>query len=131
MQRTRRRFLTAMAAFTTGTGCAAYWAATSRRRAARWMRTIVADARREVPAAPVKPTPRDWSDNKLTIAWLGHATVLINFFGVRILTDPALFSRIGIRTGLGVAGPKRYIACALKPKELPPIDLILLSHAHL
>ena len=30
----------------------------------------------QVPAAPVKPTPGDWSDNKLTIAWLGHATVL-------------------------------------------------------
>jgi len=131
MQRTRRRFLTALGTLTAGTACAAYWTATSRRRSARWIRTIVADARRQVPAAPVKPTPGDWSDNKLTIAWLGHATVLINFFGVRILTDPALFSRIGIRTGFGVAGPKRYIACALKPKELPPIDLILLSHAHL
>lgn len=92
---------------------------------------MIADARREVAPTPAKPKPTDWSDNKITIAWLGHATVLVNFFGVRILTDPAFFSRIGIRTGFGVAGPKRYVACALKPKELPAIDLVLLSHAHL
>lgn len=131
MKRTRRRFLAVLAGFVAGTGCAAYWAATSRRRSARWLRTMIADARREVAPTPAKPKPADWSDNKITMAWLGHATVLINFYGVRILTDPAFFSRIGIRTGFGVAGPKRYVACALKPKELPPIDLILLSHAHL
>ena len=114
-----------------GTACGAYWAATSPRRSARWFRTVIADARRQIPSAPVKPTPAAWSDNKITVCWLGHATVLIDFFGVRILTDPALFNRIGIRTGFGVVGPKRYVGCALKPKELPPIDLILLSHAHL
>jgi L-ascorbate metabolism protein UlaG (beta-lactamase superfamily) len=65
------------------------------------------------------------------MAWLGHATVLINFFGVRILTDPTLYSRIGLSFGLGTLGPKRYVGCALKPRELPPIDLVLLSHAHL
>ncbi|HKQ40824.1 MAG TPA: MBL fold metallo-hydrolase [Verrucomicrobiae bacterium] len=131
MQRNRRKFVTALGGMVAGSACAAYWGATSQRRAARWMRTIVADARRAILPVPVKPTPGNWSDNKVTIAWLGHATVLINFFGVRILTDPALFSRIGIRTGFGIAGPKRYVACALKPQELPPIDLILLSHAHL
>jgi len=31
----------------------------------------------------------------MTAAWLGHATVLINFFGIKILTDPVLFPRIG------------------------------------
>lgn len=131
MQRNRRKFVTALATMVAGSACGAYWAASSPRRSARWIRTIVADARREVPPAPAKPKPDQWSDNKLTICWLGHATVLINFYGIRILTDPALFSRVGIRSGFGVAGPKRYIACALKPNELPPIDLILLSHAHL
>ena len=131
MQRNRRKFFTAVATVFAGTTCGAYWAATSRRRSARWIRTMVADARREILTAPAKPTPGTWSDNKVTACWLGHATVLVNFFGVRMLTDPVLFSRIGIRTGLGIAGPKRYIACALKPKELPTIDLILLSHAHL
>lgn len=129
--RTRRRFLSGLIALLGGATCLAYWAATSRRRSARWLRTMIADARRPLLPAPVKPNPAAWSDNKITICWLGHATVLINFYGLRILTDPALFSRIGIRFGFGTAGPKRYIACALKPKELPPIDLVLLSHAHL
>ena len=27
------------------------------------------------------PTPKEWSNNEVTIAWLGHASFLINFFG--------------------------------------------------
>jgi len=84
------------------------------------------------PMAPVfaKPEPATWSDAQVTFAWLGHATVLINFFGVKILTDPALFARIGIRLPGFTIGPKRLTAPALEFHELPKIDLILLSHAH-
>jgi L-ascorbate metabolism protein UlaG (beta-lactamase superfamily) len=55
---------------------------------------------------------------------------LINFFGVNVITDPVLFPRIGIRLPGVTIGPKRLIAPALKWKELPRIDLVLLSHAH-
>ena len=108
-----------------------YWAATSRQRVARWLRQIAIDSKRRVEAAPVKPDVAKWSDNEVTICWIGHATVLINFYGINMLTDPAFGSCIGIPVGLGTAGPKRYIAPALKLKELPPIDLVLLSHAHM
>jgi L-ascorbate metabolism protein UlaG (beta-lactamase superfamily) len=81
--------------------------------------------------APFKPDFSQWSDNEITLAWLGHATVLINFYGLTILTDPALGKRVGISLGLGTAGPKRYIAPALSVKHLPPIDVVLLSHAHM
>jgi L-ascorbate metabolism protein UlaG (beta-lactamase superfamily) len=66
----------------------------------------------------------------VTLAWLGHATVLINFFGIKILTDPVLFPRIGIRLPGLTLGPKRLTAPALTVEELPDIDVILLSHAH-
>jgi L-ascorbate metabolism protein UlaG (beta-lactamase superfamily) len=66
----------------------------------------------------------------VTLAWLGHATVLINFYGVRILTDPVLYPRIGVDLGLGTLGPMRLVHCALTPDELPEIDLVLVSHAH-
>jgi L-ascorbate metabolism protein UlaG (beta-lactamase superfamily) len=56
--------------------------------------------------------------------------VLINVFGVTILTDPVLFPRIGIRLPGFTIGPKRLTAPALQFHELPRIDLILLSHAH-
>ena len=49
--------------------------------------------------------PAGWSDNAVTLAWLGHATVLVNFYGVRILTDPTLYSRIGVGLGVGSLGP--------------------------
>ena len=64
------------------------------------------------------------------MSWLGHSSVLINFYGVRILTDPVLQRRVGISVGLGTLGPKRNIAPALSVEELPPIDVVLLSHAH-
>jgi L-ascorbate metabolism protein UlaG (beta-lactamase superfamily) len=57
--------------------------------------------------------------------------VLLNFYGVRILTDPALGNRIGVSLGFGTIGPKRFVAPALTPGELPPIDVVLLSHAHM
>jgi L-ascorbate metabolism protein UlaG (beta-lactamase superfamily) len=84
------------------------------------------------PIAPpfAKPQPATWSDAQVTLAWLGHATVLINFVGIKILTDPALFARIGIRLPGFTIGPKRLTAPALKFQELPKIDLVLLSHAH-
>jgi L-ascorbate metabolism protein UlaG (beta-lactamase superfamily) len=84
-----------------------------------------------IPAAPHRPEPLTWPDDGLTAAWLGHATVLLNFFGVRILTDPVLESRVGIGRGLAKLGPRRLVRPALRPRELPPLDLILLSHAHM
>lgn len=77
------------------------------------------------------PTPIEWSSNEVTISWLGHASFLINFFGTRILLDPALTSNIGI-TPIGnfTIGPSRYIASALNSDEVGPIDLLLVSHAH-
>lgn len=97
----------------------------------KYLRRLSEGYFRTIPAAPHKPDPRRWRDDQLTLAWLGHATVLINFYGVWILTDPALRARIGIRVGPLTFGPKRYLAPALKASELPPIDVILLTHAHM
>src|SRR5438105_439764 len=85
---------------------------------------------RPVSPAFAKPDPAKWNDTQITIAWIGHATVLINFFGIRILTDPVLFSRIGIRLPGFTVGPKRLTAPALEFDELPKVDIVLLSHAH-
>ncbi|HAK07762.1 MAG TPA: hypothetical protein DCO65_10945, partial [Spartobacteria bacterium] len=88
------------------------------------------ESRRPIAPAFAKPNPAEWNDARVTAAWLGHATVLINFFGIKILTDPALFSRIGIRFPGLTLGPKRLTAPALESHELPKIHIILLSHAH-
>jgi L-ascorbate metabolism protein UlaG (beta-lactamase superfamily) len=129
--KSRRRFFRYFAAGTgTAIGGAVFWVAASKQRAARWARRLIADAGRRIVPAPVRPDPDAWSDNQITICWLGHATTLINFYGIRILTDPVSSSRAGISYGLGVAGPKRYVGPALSLRELPPVDVLLLSHAH-
>jgi L-ascorbate metabolism protein UlaG (beta-lactamase superfamily) len=38
---------------------------------------------------------------------------------------------VGIGRGLAKLGPRRLVRPALRARELPPIDLILLSHAHM
>ena len=84
-----------------------------------------------VPPAPHRPDPAKWSDEALTIAWLGHATVLINFYGTWLLTDPALRSRVGIHLAGTTLGPRRLVRPALTVRELPALDLALISHAHM
>jgi L-ascorbate metabolism protein UlaG (beta-lactamase superfamily) len=86
---------------------------------------------RRIAAAPHKPDPSRWSNDRLTLAWLGHATVLFNVFGVPILTDPALRARVGVRVGPLTLGPKRYVAPALRARELPRVEIVLLTHAHM
>ena len=107
----------------------------SRSRARRWIahlwREWTIESWRPIAPAFARPQPNEWSNDQLTASWLGHSTVLINFFGINIITDPVLFPRIGIRIPfLFNIGPKRLTKPALKPNELPPIDLVLLSHAH-
>ena len=97
---------------------------------ARFLRQRFEEIGRDIPRAPQKPTPETWSDAAVTVAWLGHSTVLINFYGVRILTDPVLYRRVGVSLGLGTLGPLRLVQCALSRHELPEIDLVLVSHAH-
>ena len=66
----------------------------------------------------------------MDITWIGHATVLLRVGDLTILTDPVLSNRVGVGLGLITGGPHRLIAPALSVRELPPIDLILVSHAH-
>jgi L-ascorbate metabolism protein UlaG (beta-lactamase superfamily) len=103
-------------------------------RVRRWLghlwREWTVESWRPIASVFAKPQPTTWNDRQVTLAWIGHATVLINFFGIKILTDPVLFSRIGIRLPGFTIGPKRLTAPALEFEELPKIDIVLLSHAH-
>ena len=105
------------------------------RFARSYLRRTLEDRRtnRIPPIAPAshRPNPASWPDDRLTVSWLGHATVLLNFHGTMILTDPALETRIGIGRGCAKVGPRRLIQPALRARELPALDLVLLSHAHM
>ena len=60
------------------------------------------------------------------VAWIGHATFLIKLGDTTIITDP-VFSK---NAGPLIFGPKRFTDPALTLKEIPKIDLFLLTHNH-
>ena len=87
--------------------------------------------KRPVTPSPRVPNPRNWPDRGIYGAWLGHSTVLLKIDGTTILTDPVFSTRAGLHLGIVTLGVKRMVAPALDRAGLPPIDLILLSHAHM
>jgi len=107
------------------------WVGLSQSWTPRFVRDRISEIGVDVWKPTAKPTPGAWKDTHITASWLGHSSVLINFFGLNIITDPVLHSRCGADVGVGIVGPKRRVAPALTTKELPRIDLVLLSHAHL
>ncbi|MCA1816257.1 MAG: MBL fold metallo-hydrolase [Acidobacteria bacterium] len=108
------------------------YAGFARRFGRRFLEDRLAERRTPIAPAPHKPDPSRWSDDRLTVAWLGHATVLINFYGTWLLTDPVLGRRVGVRLARGVTlGPRRMVAPALTVRELPRLDAVLVSHAHM
>ncbi len=99
-------------------------------RRLQMIRRMVFDGRGKPPAPAARPDPTTWSDAEITGSVLGHSTVLMNFLGVRLLTDPVFSTRVGPGISPLVLGPKRYLQPALRPKDFAPPEVILLSHAH-
>jgi L-ascorbate metabolism protein UlaG (beta-lactamase superfamily) len=62
------------------------------------------------------------------ITWLGHSTMLIKMNGITILTDPVFSKRASL---VNFVGPKKFsYTNDYTVEELPPIDIVLLSHDH-
>ena len=78
-----------------------------------------------------RPKLDRWKDDEINVAWIGHATVLINFFGKYILTDPVFFEAVGVYIEGYILGPRRASLPALMLEDIPKPDIVLLSHAHM
>jgi L-ascorbate metabolism protein UlaG (beta-lactamase superfamily) len=63
----------------------------------------------------------------LRVTWFGHSSSLVEIDGVRILIDPVWDERAAPTQW---AGPKRFFPPTLALENLPPIDVILISHDH-
>lgn len=70
----------------------------------------------------------------LKATWIGHASFLIettqpagNGRGMRILLDPVWSDRVG---PYGVVGPVRFTPPPCTIEDLPPIDVVCISHDH-
>jgi N-acyl-phosphatidylethanolamine-hydrolysing phospholipase D len=90
-------------------------------------------ARASTPARGTFPTatprivyPRATAD-VFSATWIGHSTVLLQLGGSNVLTDPVFSQRA---FPVQWAGPRRVMDPGLALKDLPPIDVILISHIH-
>jgi L-ascorbate metabolism protein UlaG (beta-lactamase superfamily) len=87
---------------------------------------------RRVPSGPLpsKNPLEDWSKppaSGLRATWLGHSTVLIEIDRVRVLTDPVWGPRASPSS---LAGPRRFQPIPVSLREMPPVDLVIVSHDH-
>ena len=62
------------------------------------------------------------SPGQVAITWIGHASFLIQFTDLNVLIDPNFANWLFLL--------KRVKRSGLKIDDLPPIDLVLLTHAH-
>jgi L-ascorbate metabolism protein UlaG (beta-lactamase superfamily) len=76
--------------------------------------------------AQSKPDARVMGD-ALRLTFVNHATVLVQTGGINLLTDPVWSDRT---SPVQFAGPKRVHAPGVALEDLPPIDMVLVSHNH-
>jgi L-ascorbate metabolism protein UlaG (beta-lactamase superfamily) len=62
-----------------------------------------------------------------SITWIGHMTALLSIDGRHVLTDPWWSNHA---SPIPHMGPKRFVPPALELDELPPIDVVIVSHSH-
>lgn len=62
-----------------------------------------------------------------SVTWIGHATLLVRLGGLNVLTDPHFSERA---SPVSFAGPKRHHPPGVALDDLPPIDVVVISHSH-
>lgn len=82
---------------------------------------------KSVPIQRSVPEERVAGD-RLRVTWIGHATVLIQTQGLNVLVDP-IWAHFDSPVQ-AVVRP-RVRAPGVRIEDLPPIDLVLISHTHL
>jgi L-ascorbate metabolism protein UlaG (beta-lactamase superfamily) len=75
----------------------------------------------------VRVIPEPKSNPATSIYFINHSSFLIQTGGYNILTDPVFSKRV---SPFSFAGPKRMQPPGIAFDDLPPIDLVLISHNH-
>jgi|SRR5579862_6723603 len=76
---------------------------------------------------PGPPPPARVGPGELRATFVNHATVLLQVDGLNVLTDPIWSYRC---SPFSFIGPRRHRPPGLRFEDLPPIDVVLLSHNH-
>lgn len=74
-----------------------------------------------VDSVPLEPS------SQYSVTWLGHASFLISWNALRIVTDPVFSQRC---SPFSFMGPKRYTQPPCAVKDILPVDIVLISHCH-
>ena len=69
-----------------------------------------------------RPTFPKLAYGQVAITWIGHASFLLQFTNLNVLIDPNFANWLFLL--------KRIKRSGLRLEHLPPIDLVLLTHAH-
>jgi L-ascorbate metabolism protein UlaG (beta-lactamase superfamily) len=77
----------------------------------------------EIPLTGTSRPPEKVSPSELGITFIGHSSFLIQINGKNILVDPVLTKRLIVLRRLRRPG--------VAADQLPPIDVVLLTHAHM
>jgi L-ascorbate metabolism protein UlaG (beta-lactamase superfamily) len=94
----------------------------------KWMRT-----RQRTPwpsrvaLVPHDPPPARVDPGRVAVTFIGHSTFLLRTASTVILTDPVFTQHAG---PFGRLGPPRVRPPAIAIRDLPPVDLVLVSHNH-
>jgi len=90
-------------------------------------------AKERKPPQPVPMVEMDPSvlysirDQGIRFIWLGHSTVYLEVDGTRVLIDPVWSDRA---SPFKIAGPRRSHRVPIALADLPPIDIVVVSHDH-
>jgi N-acyl-phosphatidylethanolamine-hydrolysing phospholipase D len=103
----------------------------------RWQRERI---RGRLPPAPTVPIPAVAADLGFILrnaeagpamtpaaTWIGHATMLVQAGGLNVLTDPIFSMRA---SPVQFLGPARAQSPGLALRDLPHIDVVVISHNH-
>jgi L-ascorbate metabolism protein UlaG (beta-lactamase superfamily) len=95
----------------------------------RWMRTRQRTAWPSsiLPAAAPEPPPPRVEPGQMAVTFIGHSTFLIRTASMVMITDPVFTTHAG---PFGRLGPRRVRPPAIGLRDLPRVDLVLLSHNH-
>ena len=69
----------------------------------------------------------DFKKDGLYVTWFGHSSILLQMHGKNILIDPVLSDR---SSPFSFVGPKRFSKLAVQVKDLPEIDIVVITHDH-
>ena len=93
----------------------------------RWILSREGGSWRWIQSPPGPPPPERVTDGRMRVTFVNHATLLLQQDGINVLTDPIWSERA---SPLSWVGPRRFRPPGLRFEDLPPIDVVVISHSH-